>query len=134
MTKIKEPKNQNGSSMDTTQKSFDLADRKYEYARRVRQFVKRIPRTIGNFEDGKQLVRSSGSLGANYIEANEPLGDKDFLVHMKIARKEAKESRYWLRLLDLESRPQLEAEREALAQESLELMHIFNAIIRKRMG
>jgi four helix bundle protein len=93
-----------------------------------------MPRTIGNFEDGKQLVRSSGSLGANYIEANEPLGEKDFLVHMKIARKEAKESRYWLRLLDLQSSPQLESERESLAQESLELMHIFNAIIRKRMG
>jgi four helix bundle protein len=79
-------------------------------------------------------VRSSGSVGSNYIEANEPLGDKDFLVNMKISRKEAKESRYWLRLLDLESRPVLETERTALVQESLELMHIFNAIIRKRMA
>jgi four helix bundle protein len=116
------------------QKIFDLEERTHAYARRVRQLVKRMPRTIGNFEDGKQLVRSSGSVGANYIEANEPLGDKDFLVHMKIARKESKESRYWLRLLDLEDRPQLEAERTALVQESLELMHIFNAIVRKRVG
>jgi four helix bundle protein len=116
------------------QKVFDLEDRTYEYARRVRKLVKQMPRRISNFQDGKQLVRSSGSVGSNYIEANEPLGDKDFLVHMKIARKEAKEYRYWLRLLDLEDRPQLETERAALIQESLELMHIFNAIIRKRSG
>ena len=116
------------------EKVFDLEDRTYVYARQVRRLVKRMPRTIGNSEDGKQLVRSSGSVGANYIEANEPLGDKDFLVHMKIARKEAKEARYWLRLLDLEDRPQLEAERTALVQESLELMHIVNAIVRKRLG
>jgi four helix bundle protein len=96
--------------------------------------VKRLPRTIGNFEDGKQVVRSSGSVGSNYIEGNEPLGDKDFLVHMKIARKEAKESRYWLRLLDLDGRPELENERTALVQESLELVRIFNAIVRKRLG
>jgi four helix bundle protein len=116
------------------EKPYDLEDRTLQYAMRVRKLVKQMPRTIGNFEDGKQLVRSSGSVGSNYIEANEPLGDKDFLIHMKIARKEAKESRYWLRLIDLESRPQLETERAALIQESLELLHIFNAIIRRRQG
>mgnify|MGYP000869266139 CR=1 FL=1 len=51
-------------------------------------------------EDKKQLVKSSGSVGANYIEANEKLGDKDFLFRVKIARKEAKESKYWLMLLN----------------------------------
>jgi four helix bundle protein len=113
-------------------KVFDLDERTYLFARRVRALVKRMPRTLSNFEDGKQLVRSSGSIGANYIEANEPLGEKDFLVHMKISRKESKESRYWLRLLDLDDRDQLEADRQALVQEAQELMHIFNAIIRKR--
>ena len=115
-------------------KPYDLEDRTFSFAMRARKLVKEMPRTIGNFEDGKQLVRSSGSVGSNYIEGNEPLGEKDFLIHMKIARKEAKESRYWLRLLDLSSRPRLEEERIALVQESLELMHIFNAIIRKRQG
>jgi len=43
------------------------------------------------------LVRASGSVGANYIEANESLSKKDFLMRVKICRKEAKESRYWLR-------------------------------------
>ena len=99
------------------QKVFDLEDRTYEFALRARRLVKHMPRSIGNFEDGKQLVRSSGSVGSNYIEANEPLGEKDFLIHMKIARKEAKESRYWLRLLDLDDRSELEAERTALVRE-----------------
>jgi len=86
---------------------------------------------MSNFEDGKQVIRSSGSVGANYIEANEALGQKDFLMHIKISRKEAKESRFWLRLLDLETNTGLEQERKALIQEAEELMRIFAAIHRK---
>jgi len=63
-------------------------------------FVKTLPKTIANIEDSKQLIKSSGSVGANYIEANEKLSKKDFLFRMKISRKEAKESVYWLRLID----------------------------------
>jgi len=59
-----------------------------------------LPKTIANIEDSKQLIKSSGSVGANYIEANEKLSKKDFLFRMKISRKEAKESVYWLRLID----------------------------------
>ncbi|WP_244307403.1 four helix bundle protein [Flavobacterium fluviatile] len=55
---------------------------------------------LSNIEDGKQLIRSSGSIGANYIEANEKLGDKDLIFRLKIARKEAKESKFWLQLLN----------------------------------
>jgi len=76
-----------------------LDDRTFAFAKRVREFLKTLPKTISNFEDAKQLVRSSGSVGANYIEANESLGKKDFLMHIKICKKEAKESRYFLRLL-----------------------------------
>ncbi len=54
--------------------------------------VKKLSRTIGNIEEGKQVVRSSGSVGANYIEANESLSKKDFVMRIKICRKEAKES------------------------------------------
>jgi four helix bundle protein len=113
-------------------KVYDLEERTFQFALHVRRLVKRMPRSLGNLEDAKQLVRSSGSVGANYIEANESLGDKDFLFHVKISRKEAKESRYWLRLLDLEGKPDLEPERIALIQETDELMRIFGAIIRKR--
>ena len=55
---------------------FDLEERTYEFAQAVRAFVKKLPRTICNLEDVKQLVCSSGSLGANYIEANERLSKK----------------------------------------------------------
>ena len=62
--------------------------------------MKKLPRTLANIEDSRQLVDSSGSVGANYIEANEALSKKDFVMRIKICRKEAKESRYWLRLID----------------------------------
>ena len=79
---------------------YDLEDRTREFARRVRAFVTQLPKTIANIEDVKQLVRSSGSAGANYIEANEALSKRDFAFRIKICRKESKESWYWLRLLD----------------------------------
>ena len=49
---------------------YDLEDRTFDFANDVRAFVKRIPKTVANLEDVKQVVRSSGSVGANYIEAN----------------------------------------------------------------
>ena len=79
-------------------KQYDLEERSYQFARSCRDFVKKIPRTISNIEYGKQLIRSSGSQAANYIEANESLSRKDFMLRIKICRKEAKESRLWLRL------------------------------------
>lgn len=80
-------------------KRYDLEDRTLEFAKQVRTFVKKLKKTIANIEDGRQLVKASGSVGANYIEANEALSKKDFLMRIKICRKEAKESRYWLRLI-----------------------------------
>jgi four helix bundle protein len=79
---------------------FDLEDRTRLFATAGRAFLKRLPRTMANAEDGKQLVRSSASVGANYIEANESRSKRDFVMRVKISRKEAKESIYWLRLLD----------------------------------
>ena len=112
-------------------KPYDLEDRTYLFAKQVRAFVRRLPRTISNIEDVKQVVRSSGSVGANYIEANEALGTKDFKMHAKISRKEAKESAYWLRLLFTDVRPELVAERDRLVAEANELTLIFGAIVRK---
>ena len=89
-----------------------------------------VPRSLGNIEDCKQVVRGSGSIGANYIEANESLGRKDFLMHIKICRKEAKECRYWLLLLDVGNDPARAKVRDALVQEAQELMSIFGAILR----
>jgi four helix bundle protein len=112
-------------------KLYDLEERTYQFARRVRAFVKTLPRTIANVEDAKQLVRASGSVGANYIEANEALGKKDFRMRIKISRKESKEARFWLRLVDTGDGAPVEAERAALIQESCELMKIFGSILRK---
>ncbi|HZZ82619.1 MAG TPA: four helix bundle protein [Gemmataceae bacterium] len=112
-------------------KPYDLEERTELFAKRVRSFVRRLPRTICKFEDVKQLVRASGSVGANYIEANESLGKRDFQMRVKIARKEAKETRYWLRLVDTNENVELEGERQLLIQESTELMNILAAILRK---
>jgi four helix bundle protein len=110
---------------------YDLEDRTFEFARRVRAFVKTLPRTICNIEDVKQVARSSGSIGANYIEANEALSKKDFRMRIRISRKESKETRYWLRLLDTQGAPAVDAERDALVQESTELLRILSAIPKK---
>jgi four helix bundle protein len=112
-------------------KQYDLEDRTYDFAKRVRSFVKQLPRTIANIEDGKQLIKASGSTGANYIEANDSLSKKDFRMRIKICRKEAKESRYWLRLVDTNNEEELEKERKYLINESTELMNIFGAILQK---
>lgn len=109
------------------EKQFDLEERTFVFAKDVRAFAKTLPKTLSNIEDCRQLIRSSGSVGANYIEANEALSKKDFVMRLKICRKEAKESRYFLRLLEVSS----EAERERLMGESKELMLIFNAVIHK---
>lgn len=110
---------------------YELEDRTFEFAKAVRAFVKRLPKTVCNMEDVKQVARSSGSVGANYIEANESLSKKDFRMRLKIARKESKETRYWLRLLDTGTDPALESERARLVQESNELLKILSAIINK---
>ncbi|MBN1507642.1 MAG: four helix bundle protein [Sedimentisphaerales bacterium] len=112
-------------------KQYDLEDRTLAFARDGREFVKGLKRTIANIEDGKQLIRASGSVGANYIEANEALSKKDFLMRIRICRKESKESRYWLRLIDTCGAENLEIRRQELVQEATELTSIFGAIMRK---
>ncbi len=116
--------------MTEIQKHYDLEERTFEFARRVRAFIKHMPRNIVNYDDCSQLLRSSGSVGANYIEANEAISKKDFVHRIKISRKEAKESRFWLRLLISDSK-ELENERISLIQEATELMLIFSSIMRK---
>jgi four helix bundle protein len=112
-------------------KPYDLEERTFAFARDVREFVRGLKPTIANAEDAKQLARASGSVGANYIEANESLSKKDFLMRIKICRKESKESRYWLRLVDTSGDQKQEIRRQELMQEATELMNIFGSIIRK---
>ncbi|MDP3965291.1 MAG: four helix bundle protein [bacterium] len=111
-------------------RKYDLEERSFLFAKNVRAFVKTLPRSITSIEDTKQLVRSSGSIGANYIEANESLSKKDFLLRIRISRKEAKESKFWLRLIET-STTDIEKERARLEQEATELMMILSSIMRK---
>lgn len=78
----------------------------------------------------KQVIRSSGSVGANYIEANEALSKKDFVLRIKICRKEAKETRYWLSLMELKEIDSDE-KRQSLVKEATELTKIFSSILVK---
>ena len=109
---------------------YDLEERTFQFAKDVRIFLKSFPKSISNIEDGKQLIRSFGSIGANYIEANESWSKKDFLMRVKISRKEAKESIYWLRLLsEINSGEYIESNR--LITEAIELKKILSSIIEK---
>jgi len=93
-----------------------------------------LPRNICNTEDVRQLVRASGSVAANWIEADEALSKKDFLMRVKICRKEAKESRLFLRLIDTGFNKESEVKREALAAEARELVLILSTIISNSSG
>ncbi|OGZ63177.1 MAG: four helix bundle protein [Candidatus Staskawiczbacteria bacterium RIFCSPHIGHO2_02_FULL_34_10] len=114
-----------------TAKPYDLEERTAQFAENCRDFVKKLPKTNSNFEYGKQLIRSSGSQAANYIEANESLGRRDFAMRIKICRKETKESCLWLRLSDTNNIPELEKERKVLMDEALQLRKIFTSILEK---
>ena len=115
--------------MTGNSKRDDLEDRTLLFAEKVISFINVLPKTLTNIEISKQLVRAVGSVGANYIEANESLSKKDFVMRIKICRKETKETRYWLKLTSCIKGS--ENEKTILIQESTELMKIFGAILEK---
>ena len=110
---------------------YDLEERTFQFAKAARLFVKTLPKTIANIEDGKQLVKASGSVGANYREANESLSKKDFSMRIKISRKEAKESAYWLRLIHETNNLKNADEAKSLIKEANELKKILSSILEK---
>ena len=111
-------------------KKYDLEERTFLFARKVRSFSRIIPKSVENVDDIKQLIRSSGSIGANYIEANEALSRKDFYYRIKICCNESKETRYCLKLLFINPNAHdLETMRNELIDESTELLKIFSSIL-----
>lgn len=110
-------------------RKFDLEDRTLNYAKKVIDLVKMLPKNSINFELISQIVRSSGSVGANYREANEALGKKDFYMRIRICRKEAKETKYWLELI-LHNNPVTRVTVDSLIGESVEFIRIFSAMIK----
>ena len=115
----------------TNSKPYDLEERTFQFAKSVRIFVKTLPKTVANIDDTKQLVRASGSVGANYIEANESLSKKDFLMKIRISRKEAKESAYWLRLIHETNNLKNGIDVQNLMKEAIELKKILSSILEK---
>ena len=114
-------------------KQYDLEERTFQFAKRIGLFVKRLPKDITNLEYGKQVVDASGSVGANYIEANEALSKKDFLMRIKICRKEAKESAYWLRLIVETNDEKYINGGAELLNEATELKKILSSILLKSL-
>ena len=110
-------------------KVYDLEERTELFAKDCRSLVRSIVKDIGNTEDSIQLVRAI-SVAANYIEANEAISKKDFVFRVKISRKESKESRLWLKLLDI-NEAATNDKRNGLVNEASELIKIFNAILSK---
>lgn len=115
-----------------TSHNFDLEERTFQFAKNVRLYLRGLTYDFISHEDVKQLIRSSGSIGANYREANDSLGKKDFIMRLKIARKEAKETIFFLRLL-IEGNPSESNTSKvySLLSEATELKKILSAIINK---
>lgn len=101
------------------------------FAKRIRTFVNQLPRSVSNWEDGRQLIRASGSVAANYVEAQEGLSRRDFFYRIRICRKEAREAGLWLELLEVGSVASMREEQDALQCEANELKRIFSAIAAK---
>ena len=118
--------------MDQTEqkiKKYDLEERTYTFARNIALFSKKLPKNPVNNKYADQVIRSSSSIGANYIEANESLSKKDFVMRVKICRKEAKETAYWLRLITAVSSDGIDKEGTVLLNEATALKKIFSTII-----
>jgi len=108
-------------------KKYDLEDRTLKFAKNCIDLCKPISKDLINVELVRQLIRSSGSIGANYREANDSITKKEFYHRIGICRKEAKESKYWLELL-LHSNKNLNDNLEPLVDEALQLARIFSSI------
>ena len=114
----------------TNKNNYDLEDRTLEFSKKVIFLVKKLSKDTINFKLTDQLVRSSTSVGANYREANDAISKKDFLHRMRISRKEARETTYWLELI-LEANPEFTKEGDFLLKECKELRNILSAILTK---
>lgn len=127
--KIQKPNNlQIPSIQNSNRKIFDLEDRTKEFGIKIITFLKILPKNDVNRRLSDQLLRSATSIGANYIEANDALGKKDFLLRNKVSRKEAKETIYWLYMV-LTENPALEDKIMILLKETEELRNILSKII-----
>ena len=108
-----------------------LQNRLIKFAQRCRILTSKLPKNSYNIIYSNQLNRSSSSPGANYIEAIEASSTKEFILRLKICRKETKESNYWLVLIETSNKDlkRIQKETEELIKEGIELIKIFTASV-----
>lgn len=109
----------------------DIEKHILEFANRIRIFVKKLKQTTSNIEDVKKIINASGSIGSNYIQSNNSSNKKDFIEKIKICRKNAEESRFWLSLLDTDWNDEQEIEKKKLINEATGLINVFNSILQR---
>ncbi len=114
--------------MFKTNKSEDFYERLYRFARDCALAVRELPQTPSNQVYSRQLIRSSSSISANYLETQEALGRKDFLYRLSVCRKESKETVQWIRLI-LDTNSDGAAGFKRLFQEATEFVLIFGKAI-----
>ena len=119
-----------GNEPMTKEKPFDIKERTFEFGVRIVRLVNTLPRTIAGGKVAGQLVKSGTSIGANVEEADGAESKRDFVHKMSIARKEARETRYWLRIVRATELSKNAQEISYLLQESDELVRILSAIIK----
>jgi len=110
---------------------YEIKERTFEFGLMVVQLVNRLPNSLAGRELGRQLIQAGTSVGANVEEADAAESDRDFVHKVSIARKEARESRYWLRLLKESGVYQSEGT-DYLVQEATELIKILSTIIKNK--
>jgi|SRR6516162_7229645 four helix bundle protein len=110
--------------------TFDLEERTALFGEAVIQFAKKIPGSPVTTPLINQLVRSGTSVAANYCEADDAVSKKDFKNKIGTCRKEARETKLWLRMI-ASAEPEMKIEARKLWQEAKEIHLIFAAIWRK---
>ena len=106
---------------------YDLEDRTLKFAESIIELCKKVPQTPVTLPIISQLIRSATSIGANYAEANGASSKKDFKNKIFICKKEARETKYWLKLLT-KAYPNLKKECDICLKEAQELTLIFSKI------
>lgn len=119
----------NNQNNNLQTRKYDLEERTAKFAENIIDLMKKLPRNPINKRPIEQIVGSSGSMAANYCEANEAESKKDFIHKASICKKETKETRLWLRLL-ARANPEFKEEFRKLWKEANELLLIFSSIVR----
>lgn len=109
-------------------KGENIRERTFRFGVRIVKMVNRLPRTTAGLALGNQVIRSGTAIGANVEEADAAESKDDFIHKIKVALKEAQETRYWLRLI-IESEMLVDDETQALLKECDEIVRILHTII-----